>query len=1255
MQFLNIGTYFDFCSQSINGMAIDSDSSHRMITIGYDDDDLECMNSMENNCTLYSFDEAIGYFSNNLIINITLPNVTLLSQVSLTNLENITIIGHNFPEVNCNYTGALMCKNCSNVTIKNIKWTRCGFFNISKTHYLTPISGLHFDNCRNLTIQCCKFVTSVVQLFQVSGDANIKNVQFSDDYTNMHPQPYYKYSYGGLYVDQSNFTNLTIHISDCLFANTKPNSAVVQLLIIKSENLGIKNVIIDSSSFIDCIDGQPSPINYGKSMIYVSISSDDATNVTFSNVRIQSNTVSDGNILSILSDSVVHLQSCTFLNNTAANLSLFQANNLRTDYLKFQHNIVKSALLLLTGQNIVASFHQLHILNTVLYGNGLVVLSDCNKITAYFANISVYFNTMLTDGSTFFYTCSDKNYTFSNAVNRLHIVNATVENNIGGGHGAGVYISSGYCTGSYTIERSTFNSIGNINSVVFYNSSNYSSDTTSLKVKKCIFANNSGTTFYLVNSHVLFLEGLTVFESNTGEHGGALYLDLNSTITFDAKSTVIFRENKALRYGGAIFCNVSTYNDCYKNFNNFIFYDQNSNVNFDNNVAIIGGNSIYLSISQSCDTMFKGHSSVTTHALSNQTITSPMELILLHPAESVNSTRIQQGDTEIPGILEYSTYFINNVMLGHDINILACVYDYNSKPVGPELFSLLITENKQNYSVNENKLNLIDCTLEGVKFQITGKHPSKNQIPTIVFQLHSIYDSAYEWKPIVVNLIVEISPCYSGFYYDVNSEKCICYTTDNIVSCSGSNAAIRKGYWFGFVDEQATTADCPVNYCRCEDTTSFCPLLPSLDHQCRENRMGTACGYCQNGYTLSFDSVDCISTNHCTAGYTVLIIMMSSLFWILVIISIFAMMHFKVGIGYLYSITFYYSVIDILLGQVLHTSYALYRTVAIVSGLAKLTPKFLGQLCFVKGLSGIDQHFIHYMHPLAVLLILLLISISTRFSPRLSLFVSRGVIHVICLLLLLSYTSIASTSLLLLKPISFTGLNKVYTYLSPDVEYFQGRHLVYALVAIVCGVAIVIGLPLLLFLEPFLNDKINFTRIKPLLDQFQGCYKDKYRYFAAYYMICRMVLLLIVNTNITNVFTVAYLQLITLVIITFIHVIVRPYVSKTLNAVDAFVLLTMILVVILQPFEVSNGFAPNTVIGLSFTLVVLPLLIFLALFTPFKSKQRIRQCIIDCAAAVRSMKKNEVRSKDIEMPNITQEYQVTVDQVLRNATATTIV
>jgi len=94
-------------------------------------------------------------------------------------------------------------------------------------------------------------------------------------------------------------------------------------------------------------------------------------------------------------------------------------------------------------------------------------------------------------------------------------------------------------------------------------------------------------------------------------------------------------------------------------------------------------------------------------------------------------------------------------------------------------------------------------------------------------------------------------------------------------------------------------------------------------------------------------------------------------------------------------------------------------------------------------------------------------------------------------------------------------------------------------------------------MESVFNRKMSFARIKPLLDQFLGSFKDKYRYFATYYMIGRLVILIIANANFNNVFIVAYLQIGALVIMTLIHIIVRPYASHVLNAIDGLCCLSL--------------------------------------------------------------------------------------------------
>ena len=303
-------------------------------------------------------------------------------------------------------------------------------------------------------------------------------------------------------------------------------------------------------------------------------------------------------------------------------------------------------------------------------------------------------------------------------------------------------------------------------------------------------------------------------------------------------------------------------------------------------------------------------------------------------------------------------------------------------------------------------------------------------------------------------------------------------------------------------------------------------------------------------------------------------------------------MHFRVGIGYLYAITYYYSVVD-LLSQSWYPSNLL---INVMSSIAKIIPQFLGQCKFASlNMNRIDQQFIHYMHPFAISLFLAMITLLTRRSHRLSTFISKGIIHVICFLLLLLYTSLASTSLLLMRPLIFRDVDEVYTYVSPDIEYLHGRHLAYAIVALLFTIVIVIGLPLLLALEPFLNSKISFVKIKPILDQFQGCYRDKYRYFAAYYMICRLLIITIIIANSSNGFIFHYFLIAASVIVDLVHQCFRPYSSSLLNIFDGVILHFLVLVSVLPLVESFDNFNSNLLIGITFVLIILPALIFVTM------------------------------------------------------------
>ena len=167
-------------------------------------------------------------------------------------------------------------------------------------------------------------------------------------------------------------------------------------------------------------------------------------------------------------------------------------------------------------------------------------------------------------------------------------------------------------------------------------------------------------------------------------------------------------------------------------------------------------------------------------------------------------------------------------------------------------------------------------------------------------------------------MIVELSPCHPGFQYQGKSQRCECYGKGEVVSCSGSISAIKRGYWLGYVTGIPTVTFCPINYCNftcCKVTNGYYYLSPVRTNQCRQHRDGTACGNCVKGYTLPYYSSECVNTDNCTTVWRVVVAILTVLYWIAIVIAVFVMMHYRISIGHLYAITYYYSIVDILLNE----------------------------------------------------------------------------------------------------------------------------------------------------------------------------------------------------------------------------------------------------------------------------------------------------------------------------------------------------
>ena len=758
------------------------------------------------------------------------------------------------------------------------------------------------------------------------------------------------------------------------------------------------------------------------------------------------------------------------------------------------------------------------------------------------------------------------------------------------------------------------------NDVIFNNATN-------------IFNHNdaeTGGAIFIETSDITFHSNSVFVSNKASQDGGAIYLSDQSNITFMYGSKVNFSKNDASDYGGAIYGKFSTETDQSKiNFSN-------ASILFSKNNARIAGNSVYINLPKACNSACLAKSILSAN---NSTIkhiaTSPNQLKLYNPAKCID------GDDK-----ECKVYYANNIMLGQEILLDACMYDYYNQPADAAQF--LITGENDDFTLALNA-TFISCNHTVPDISINAKKGYNPKLPYNYSMNITLFVNRISGSKVVnTNLTVELSACHPGFWYDSNSKSCTCYNANDIVLCSDSSSTIRRGYWFGYVRNMPTVTFCPINYCNfscCETSIGYYHLSPVRDNQCRSHRTGISCGNCEEGYVLSYDSTECINEGECTTVLIALVVILTVIYWIVLFVAVFIMMHFKVEIGYLYGLTYYYSIIDILLSQHLHFSNGLFTVVNIMSSIAKVTPQFLGQLCLFKTMSGIDQQFIHYAHPLAVSLILVTISILAKFSRRLTEFISTGIIHIICFLLLLSYTSVATTSLLLMRPLIFYDIDEVYTYLSPDLEYFHGRHLGYGILAILSTIGIVICLPFLLLSEPFINSKINFVKIKPLLDQFQGCYKDKCRSFAAYYMICRLVIIALFISNSSNDnFIIQYLLITTCVMAALIHLIVRPYTHVVLNVFDGVVLHIMILVAVLPFVEHYDSFGSDLILTLAYILVLLPFTIFI-IMELLLHKEDIKEMIQRCKSF--KLRKEKVNNNEIQLNEVNREIGIIVDENMR--------
>ena len=1168
---------------------------------------------------------ALMNMKNNTMINITSKMVTLSGMVEMGsgNLSNVTITG-NDATVMCSNSGRVYCESCSNVIISGITWHQCGHKDPSIGK---QIPALYFTIVSNMSIRRCVFKSSLwcpVYLDNVRENIIITDTYFVDNVLCAIPD---ELLCGGVYIISERNYNTTISIISSGFYGTGCVNATDPCffygVIISARNYEMVEIFISSSEFFNNSRGMYIDSGYTKTAT-LHLSNVTVYNSTAYGIIINPSYGADGTE----SSCSIILSFVRFMNNVnALNIVTYgkaekfevtidnsiitgNAGNDAGNFLPLAKRLGVIRIVLASDTTSVI------ISNSQFYSNfngavGIHVFpldyEYLNAASILFTNVTIYNTTTTNDiiyaGIASVSIIYDKvrlsNTTFTN-------VNFTL-NNYSRYYGEILYIENNIINMAYGLVDSSF-IYANLTDCAFYNNSasdyvvflntiantnnNYPVDYVyNILVSKstfngnfggesivCIyqptnlpnkfgkitqldnstFSNNEGASLYLLITN-LQLMGNILFINNTANSGAAMYFEEVHFISSDS-TDVRFINNTAVQRGGALYFNLVT--------DNCNVFTTPFNASFINNSANIAGNSIYFSIPLGCQILTNSSDTlsflyVLLKLNYSQSIQSKFSPVVTSP----NSVKLYPSAISINNSSNNYIYTIeDSKMLGEPIQFTASVLDYFNNITEPVLFFVKCITCDDDYILSTYQIIVHNQTLNELKVFSTVPSDvvsNTNILITMLSTLSPVY------KSISVSLSIELLSCRTGYIFDKSQKQCICYPYSDIVHCGDNSSEIKITYWIGFLTKQHYTSSiCPYNYCNFAKRTETSPGYYNLpDNQCNSHRTGVACGGCKSGYTLAYDSPECINKHKCSAGMICLVVVLTIFYWVAIVAVVFTLMYFsfKLPIGYLYAIIYYYSIVDILLVGDLPDVISL--LIGILSSLATLTPPLFGQLCLVEGLSGIDQQFIHYSHAVAVSLILLIIVVAARYFGRLARFISPCIIRVICLLLLLAYTSLTSTSLQLLRPLTFNDVDEVRTYSSPDIEYFTGRHLVYAIVAILCEVTIVIGLPLLLLLEPFLSRRINFVRVKPLMDEFQDCFKGKHRWFAAYYLICRQVIFLIVYVGNGNYYNMLYYLQTACVIIAMIHGWVQPYKSNLLNGLDEMILLILVLVVNVSTFS----------------------------------------------------------------------------------------
>ena len=536
--------------------------------------------------------------------------------------------------------------------------------------------------------------------------------------------------------------------------------------------------------------------------------------------------------------------------------------------------------------------------------------------------------------------------------------------------------------------RSTILNLANVNQIQIEDSS---------------FSNNQGTALAVTpkNKTWLSIRGENNFINNTGVLGGAC--NLGDVHVMIKTNRTVFEGNSAV-YGGALYLNNTTLSET----------KCNNKVRFINNTATTSGNSIYFA-------------TITRDALPNCSFSDVPLADIGSPASNMQ----YKGDSTI------------SLIPGQNIYINVSVTDCYGSPSSCTADVYLICDNQWlfvclNKHIRLNGPHHVVLAQEEVgnytevdtKLSISAPSPVlDNTTVEILFMCRKNLKTR-------LNINLTISACPLGFVYNISEGVCKCAnltTSHGTVVCSENlgTACITRGYWYGpfttnnttmSVSAQCSYPDCSYSYKPCPAkminlgfSGDYNLLGTDPDEQCSVGRGGLLCKSCAQGYQYTFLSVSCVASSTCEWWQPYLVLVITLVFQLMIAMALMIVVRFKIaaGSGFLYGPMLFLAIISHLPLDTDPNLFILRTFILVITAvpLLNLEPFGLIPWCFFHPFNKIYNYSLRYLGPITVLLVIGFATLKARWCPRTLLKWQNSRLRALCILMLLSFWSLADITM----------------------------------------------------------------------------------------------------------------------------------------------------------------------------------------------------------------------------------------------------